>query len=92
MFFLLEIVVRELESHWKLVEQLVHNVQELEEDGREGGVLVAVAQVAAIVESVSERQPLLLYQDSKSLKKNFLNTIKSYILLQKIGSVEEERN
>ena len=61
--------MRELESHWKLVEQLMHNVQELEEDGREGGVLVAVAQVAAVIEPVSKRQPLLFYQDSKSLKK-----------------------
>ena len=48
--------------------QLVNYVQELEEDGREPGVLVGVVQVAPVVEPVTQRQPLLLHQNPEPLK------------------------
>ena len=41
--------------------ELVHNVKELQEDGREAAVRVAVRQVATVREPVPERQPFLLY-------------------------------
>ncbi len=47
--------------------ELVDNVQELEEDGREAAVLVGTVQAAAVVESVPKGQPLLLHQNTESL-------------------------
>ena len=47
--------------------QLVDNVQELEEEGREASVLGGVVEIAPVVEPVPEGHPLLLDQNSETL-------------------------
>ena len=47
--------------------QLVDDVKELEKDGGEASI-GAVAQVAPLVEPVTEGQPLLLYEGAEALQ------------------------
>ena len=57
----------ELKGHGELVVQLVDDVKELEEHGGEASI-GAVAQVAPLVEPVTEGQPLLLYEGAEALQ------------------------
>ncbi len=52
-------ICQDCSQHWP---HLMHDVEELQEDGSEARGLVGGRLVAAVCEAVSERQPLLLHQ------------------------------
>jgi len=56
-----------LESVRELVQTLVHNVQELDKNGRETGLIVHGVVIPAR-ESVAHRQPFALDQHTESLQ------------------------
>lgn len=62
-----QVVVVELERHGELRLDLVHDVQELEEGGREAAVLGFGVQVAAVAETMPEGDPLLLDKHAETL-------------------------
>lgn len=47
---------------------LVNTIQELQEDGGKAAALAAQSLRAAVAESVTERQPLLLHQQPEPVK------------------------
>ena len=68
----LEVELGEFEGHGKLGVQLVDNVEELEEDGGEAGVRAGVVDVAAVIEPMSEGDPLLLDQGLKAVQRSVI--------------------
>ena len=63
-----EVVLVELEGRRKLGVDLMNCVQKLEEDRREGPILIRIEQIRSVIESVSECEPLLFDQNSKAFQ------------------------
>ena len=65
----LQVELVELEGAGKLVDALVDSVEELDEDGREIGLVVAVCGVVvAPLEAVAEREPLALDEEREAVE------------------------
>jgi len=68
----LQVELVELEGAGKLVDALVDSVKELDEDGREIGLVVAAAVrggvVVAPLEAVAEREPLALDEQREAVQ------------------------